>query len=235
MALATDLNYSSLQDVREEAGGQHSQKLVALTGATDGANVDFVASRSYIVDRNYDDVITPNEDVIVYDDDVPVTVSTVNTTSGAIRLSSAPATGSRMLVSYDYSPYNDVLINKRRNEAIDFVKRSLSGIIDYAKWETTDVPPTIQAVVRLYAGALILIRDIGLDVDTEESSKDGYKKLSTAKSMLKSYLEEVGGSAGSTARVGVSTKSDGNLFPRNTDLTNSALGSTTTEDFMRKD
>ena len=99
--------------------------------------------------------------------------------------------------------------------------------------DTTGVPPIVQTVVRIYAAGLILIRDHGLNTDTENSSKDGYKRLSTAKSLLQDYLDEVGNASGSAARVTVSSASDGNIFERNTDLSTWNESVSTTEAFMR--
>lgn len=240
MALAADLDYSSLQDIREEAGHQHIVKLETPSGAVNGSNTLFTVGRTYIVDRSYNDAIevaTASGDVIVYDDSVAVTVSAVDTTTGVIALGAAPATSSVMLVTYAYSLLSDIAVGKYRDQAIDFVHRKISGIIDYGAWtdagDDTGVPPIVQTVVRIYAAGLILIRDHGLNTDTENSSKDGYKRLSTAKSLLQDYLDDIDDAAGSTARVTVASRSDGNIFERNTDLStwNESVGAT--EAFMR--
>lgn len=232
MALATDLDYSSLQDIREESGHQHIVKLETPSGLVNGSNTVFTVGRTYIVDRDYDDTIdvaTASGDVIVYDDAVAVSVSAVDTNTGVITLTSAPATSSVVLVTYAYSLLNDTKVTKYRNEAIDFVQRKISGIIDYGVWEGSDVPPIVQTIVRIYAAGLILIRDHGLNTDTENSSKDGYKRLATAKSLLQDYIDEVSSASGSTTRVTVYSKSDGNIFTRNTDLStyNETVDSTT--------
>ena len=240
MAAATDLDYSSYQDIREEAGHQHLMKLETPSGTVNGSNTVFTVGRTYIVDRNYNDTIdvaTASGDVIVYDDNVAVAVSAVNATTGAITLTAAPATSSVMLVTYAHSSLSDAKITKYRDEAIDYVQRKINGIIDFGVWtdadDTTGVPPIVQTVVRIYAAGLILIRDHGLNTDTENSSKDGYKRLSTAKSLLQDYLDEVGNTSGSATRVTVSSASDGNIFERNTDLSTWNESVSTTDAFMR--
>lgn len=237
MAIATDLDYSSLQRIREESGHQHLSKLESLTGATDGANTVFYVGRTYIVDRNYNDeidVAAVDGDVIVYDDDVAVSVSAVNVTTGAITLGAAPATSSEMMATYAYSVLSDESVSQYRDEAIDFVHRKINGIIPYTEWETTDVPPLVRTVVRIYAAGLILIQDQGLNTDTEDSSKDGYKRLTIAKSLLDGYLSEVSNAPGSSARVSVASHSDGNIFYREPDL--DSYGPCDPVDyFMRKD
>lgn len=238
MALAVDKDYASYQDIREEAGQQAVSKLDTLSGVIDGSNASFYAKRTYIVDRDYDDAIGTGSgatDVIVYDDDVAVTVSTVNQATGEIVLASAPALGSSLLVTFAHSALSDTLVDKRRKEAIGYAKRRLNGVIDYSVWEASDVPETLKTFTRLYTAGLLLIQDQGLNVDTEETSKDGYKKLSTAKSLLMDYIDEIGNSSGSTSRVRTTARSDGNLFARNTDLTSFNETVDTTDEFMRKD
>lgn len=240
MAIATDLDYSSRQDIREESGLQHIVKLETPSGTANGTNKIFTVGRTYIVDRNYNDTIdvaSVNGDVIVYDDAVAVTVQSVDTTTGVITLASAPANSSAMLVTYAYSLLSDTKVDKYRNEAIDYVHRKINGIIDYGAWTDADdelgVPPIVQTVVRIYAAGLILIQDHGLNVDGDNSSKDGYKRLATAKSLLGEYLEEVGSSAGASTRVSVVARSDGNIFTRNTDLSTYNDSVSSTDAFMR--
>lgn len=236
MALAVDKDYASYQDIREEAGQQSVTKLESLTGVVNDSNAVFYVKRTYVVDRNYNDtldVATVAGDVLVYDDNVAVEVSAIDPTTGAITLASAPASGSVMLATYAHSALSSDLVDKRRKEAIAWAKRKMTGVIDYTIFTDSDLPEELKTFTRLYAAALILIRDQGLNADTDETSKDGYKKLATAKKILMDYIEEIAGSAGSTARASVSTKSDGNLFARNTDLSSYNESVDTTDQFMR--
>ncbi len=238
MPAVTDKDYSSYQDIREEAGHQHLNKLEALTGLANGSNTVYYAKRTYIVDSNYNDVLdvaTVSGDVVVYDDDVAVSVSAIDANTGAITLASAPAADSVILGTYYHSSLSDTKVDKYRKEAIDYVQRKINGIIDFGAWTDATIPPIVKTVVRIYAAGLILIRDHGLNADTENSSKDGYKRLSTAKSLLTDYLDEVSSASGSTARVSVSSKSDGNIFKRNTDLSSYDDSVSTTDEFMRRD
>lgn len=238
MALATDLEYSSLQDIREESGHQQIVKLETPSGLVNSSNKVFTVGRTYIVDRDYDDVVDvgTSGDVLVYDDSVAVSVASVDTNSGVITLTSAPATSSTVLVTYAYSLLSDTKVGKYRDEAIDYVQRKINGIIDYGAWtdadDSTGVPPIVQTVVRIYAAGLILIRDHGLNTDTENSSKDGYKRLSTAKSLLQDYMDEVGNAAGASTRVTATSTSDGNIFERNTDLSTWNESVSNTDAFM---
>ena len=218
MSLATDLDYSSYQDIREESGHQNLSMLETPSGLVNGSNTIFTVGRTYIVDRNFNDTVDVASDVVVYDDGVAVTISAVNVNTGVITLSSAPATNSEVLVSYAHSLLSDTAVGKYRDEAISFIQQRLDGVIDYSIWTDADIPAVIKTITRLYAAGLILIRDYGLNADTDESSKDGYKKLATAKSMLQDYIDNIADTPGSTSRVQAYARSDGNIFERNTDL-----------------
>mgnify|MGYP000927372675 FL=1 len=236
MAAVSDKDYSSYQDIREESGHYHLVKFEELTGLANGSNTIYYAKNTFIVDRNYNDVIdvaAVDGDFIAYVNDVAVTVSAVNVETGAVTLAVAPANGATVLGSYAKSALSDAKVDKYRKEAIDWAQRKLKGILDYTTWTDADVPATVKTFVRLYAGALILIRDYGLSADTEESSKDGYKKLASAKSILMDFINEIADAPGSSSRVVATGVSDGNLFARNTDL--STYNDTVSQDdsFMR--
>ena len=242
MPAVTDKDYSTYQDIREEAGHQHLNKLEELSGLKNGSNTIFYAKRTYIVDRNYNDTLdvsTASGDVIVYVNDVAVTVNAINAETGAITLAAAPANGATVLGTYYHSLLSDAKIDKYRKEAMGFIQRKISGIIAYADWTDSTIPAEIKTVCRLYAAALILIRDHGLNADTENSSKDGYKKLATAKSLLTDYLGDVADASGTLVRTSVSARSDGNIFRRETNLTDNAASvvdsTPDTEHFMRGD
>ncbi len=75
--MALDLDYSSYQDIREEAGQHHLVKTEIPSGVVDGTNTVFFVGRTYIVDRNYNDVIDvgiANGDVVVYVNEIAVEV-----------------------------------------------------------------------------------------------------------------------------------------------------------------
>ena len=224
--------YSSLQDIRSESGHQNLVKLEEPAGSKDGSNVVFTTLRTYIVDRNGTDDVTP-ADVIAYVDNAPVTVSGVATDSGAVTLDSAPEEGSKVLFSYAYSILSSTEVERYREEAIDYVTRRINGIVNFGEWTSDTIPPLVRTVVRIYAAGLILIRDHGLNADNENASKDGYKRLSTAKSLLNDYIDDISTGSGSTARVSAKGVSDGELFVRNRDLSTYNETKSATDAFMR--
>lgn len=235
MAAAVALDYSSLQDLREEAGLHHIEMGEALTGEADAANKYFYVSNKYVVDRDYDDALGPT-DVIVYDDGTAVDLAAtdpINAISGRIELLNAPAADSVMTADYGYSVASDALVIKRRAEAISWLQNKIRSTIDYTEWEGADVPDMLKTAIRLYGGGLLLIRDYGSSADTDLSSKDGYKKLDEARKILKDYLGDAADDSGSLGSNTVATKSDGNLFPRNRDLSSDHPSSSDDDYFMR--
>lgn len=235
MAAVTEKDYSSLQDIREEAGHQHLNRLEALSGLANGSNKDYYTKRTYIVDSNYNDTLDTGAsgDVVVYVNDSAVSVASIDGNTGKVELTDAPANGATVLGTYYHSSINDTKVGKYRKEAISYVQRKINGIIDFGAWTDATIPPIVQTVVRIYAAGLILIRDQGLNADTENTSKDGYKRLSTARSLLQEYIDESVDDSTSGSKASVSARSDGNIFTRNRDLStfNESVGDT--EHFMR--
>lgn len=237
MAAATDKDYSTLQDIREEAGLQHKLRYEELTGTANGSNKDFYTQNTYVVDRNYDDTLDTT-DVVLYVNGAAVAVDSVNATSGKIVANAAPASNAEVTADYDKSDINDTKVTERRDEAISYVQTKLAGIVDYEAWTDATIPARIKSIVRMYASGLLLIRDYGSGADIDEASKDGYKRLKWAKDEIADYLKDVANNSDSTSEVGFSTKSDGNIFQRETDLTNNSYpeGSVDSQEaFMRKD
>ena len=114
---AVEKDYSTLQDIREEAGHQHQKVQESMVGSANGSNAIFYVAKLPLVDHNYDDAVGIT-DAIVYDDGVPVTISAINADTGAITLASAPANGSVMKASYWYSTVTDTRVTGVRLEAI---------------------------------------------------------------------------------------------------------------------
>lgn len=187
--------YITRQDVREESGFQHVEENGSLTGILDGTNKTFMTEHKPIVDRNYDDV-TNVEDVTVYVDGAPAEVNILDPANGVIELVDAPAADSQISIFYHHSQLTDRYADEAIKQATGIVHRAFrsNGIttpFDTDNANHADYYPSIQFIVKLYSGGIGLIRDYGSSADTEETSKDGYKKLSTAKSELASLLESL--------------------------------------------
>jgi len=186
--------YITRQDVREEAGFQHVEENGSLTGILDGNNKVFMTEHKPIVDRNYDE-LTNAEDVTVYVDGAPADVNIIDFENGVITLVNAPAADTEnMHIYYHHSQMSDRYVDSVIAQATGIVHRAFksNGIttpFDTDNATHADYYPSIQMIVKLYAAGLALTRDYGSSADTEETSKDGYKKMSTAKSELTSLLD----------------------------------------------
>jgi len=221
-------HYATRQAIRKESGRQHRKSAERPSGVVDGSNKDFYVAKKYVVDRNDDDLFNTS-DVVAYVDGAAVSVTAVNADTGLITLAVAP-TGSQVVTAdYQFSELSDADIDEVRGEAEDWLTNRVKNYIDVTlfKWHlpvtdpvTVDnFPKTFSTIVKLYASGLILIRDYGSGADTDLTSKDGYKKLGVAKSMLSDWLAEFiddGGEGKKAAKAAV--KTDGNIFNRSRDL-----------------
>lgn len=185
--------YVTQQAIREEAGFQHVEENGVLSGVVNGANKTFMTEHKPIVDSNYDDTVTTS-DVVVYDDGTPVVVDSINATTGVVVLHAAPASESLMTILYHHSQMSDHYVDQKIDEATAIVHRALRSNGIATPFDSTDENqgvyyPNIQFIVTLYAAGMALTRDYGSSADTEETSKDGYKKMTTAKSELLSLID----------------------------------------------
>lgn len=221
-------HYATRQAIRKESGRQHRKSAERPSGVVNGVNTDFYTAKKYIVDRNDDDVLDPS-DVVAYVDGAAVPVTGVDADTGLIQLTTAPGNGTVVTADYQFSELSDADIDEVRAEAEDWLTRRVKSYIDVTAFTSrlpiTDpltpdnYPKTFSTVVKLYAAALILIRDYGSGADTDLTSKDGYKKLGVAKSMLSDLIAEVnedGSSVPAPARP--TGRSDGTIFNRTRDL-----------------
>lgn len=214
--------YITRQEVREEAGFQHPEENGSLTGAINGVNKVFMTEHKPIVGRRYINTISV-EDVTVYVDGSPVSLQTLDYENGVVTIETAPADDVALSIYYHHSQLSDTYVDKLIAEATGIVHRCLrsNGIsIPFDSENDNQAPyyPTIQMIVRLYAAGLALTRDYGSNADTEETSKDGYKKMSTAKKELMELcealkLDELIPSSGSEGSGGtVEVTNQGKIF-----------------------
>ena len=221
-------HYATRQAIRKESGRQHRKSAERPSGVVNGTNKDFYVAKKYVVDRNDDDLFTIS-DVVAYVDGAAVAVTAVNADTGLITLTAAPANGTVVTADYQFSELSDADIDEVRLEAESWLTGRVKGYVDVTVFVGTapgftpfvagNYPRTFSTIVKLYAAALILIRDYGSGADTDLTSKDGYKKLGVAKSMLSDWLAEFiedGGSGTKAAKATV--KTDGSIFNRSTDL-----------------
>ncbi len=235
-------HYATRQAIRKESGRQHRKSAERPSGVVDGTNKDFYVAKKFVVDRNDDDLFNTS-DVVAYVDGAAVPVDAVNADTGLITLHDAP-TGSQVVTAdYQFSELSDADIDEVRGEAEDWLTGRVKNYIDVTAftWHLPildpvvldNFPKTFSTIVKLYAAALILIRDYGSGADTDLTSKDGYKKLGVAKSMLSDWLAEFIEDGGEGKRAPKATvRTDGDIFHRNRNLGESHPSKD--DEFMRK-
>lgn len=215
------VNYITLKDIRVEAGMQNREHDQTVSGDVDGVNTDFYTNQTPLVDRGGDDLVTI-ADVTAFVDGSAVTISAIDTTTGLVRLTAAPALGTEVTLDYIWSPVDDDLMNDLRDEAQAWLNKRVKAYIDLTTVTAENYPPEWRTICRLWAGAMIIIRDYGSGTDTDGSSKDGYKKLGAAKSLLAEWIAEQSGSSDPTDEAltpqTANVVSDGNIFPRVTGM-----------------
>ncbi|MET3349038.1 UNVERIFIED_ORG: hypothetical protein ABID57_000707 [Arthrobacter sp. UYEF1] len=183
--------YETKQGILEEAGLSLKVLGETLTGSVDGSNKVFTTAYGYLTDANDDDTID-NTDVTAYVDGVAVNVSDVNEINHTITLQAAPTTGKVVTADYRYSNITDSYVEKIREEAEAWINEAMDGI-DSTPYTT--VPATVRKLTRQYAAANLLIREYGMNQNTDGTSKDGYNRLKTVEAALAKYIA-IGGSTG---------------------------------------
>lgn len=184
-------HYETKQAILEEAGLSLIVLGETLAGSVDGSNKAFTTERGPITDSNDDDSID-NTDVTVYVDGVSVPVAAVIETSRTITLVTAPAVDSTVTADYRYSNITDAYVEKIREEAEDWINSAMDAIdpVPYSP-----VPARVRQLTRQYAAANLLIREYGMNQNTDGTSKDGYNRLKTVQAALDKYIA-IGGATG---------------------------------------
>jgi len=232
--------YSKKQAVREEAGFQHIEDFIELSGTKDGVNRSFYVPSIPIVDNNRDDAVTI-ADVVVRVDGINASIDSVDAETGEIVLTTAPAADTDVTARYAHSQLVDEYLDEIIAEADSIINGAIGDFITTPLDAASKYFPTARLISRLYAGGLALTRDYGANADTEETSKDGYKKMSRAQVLLWGGTEdgvevvglvgEIKNEASSTKKGGVAkVRSKGQIFP-STDFNSEP--STSVDDFMR--
>lgn len=221
------VDYITLKDIRVEAGMQNREHDQTVSGDVDGVNTDFYTNQTPLVDRGGDDLITV-ADVTAFVDGSAVPVSVIDPITGLVRLQTAPNEGEGVTLDYVWSPIDDDLLTDLRVEGQAWLNKRVKAYIDMSTVTADNFPAEWRTIVRLWCGAMIIIRDYGSGTDTDGSSKDGYKKLQAAKDLLAEWISEQSGSTDpddhSKTPQASNVVSDGNIFPRSTDLANDFNG-----------
>ncbi len=218
-------HYETLQAILKEAGLSHAVYSESPSGTIDGSNKAFTVANKPLTDANGDDKVD-TEDVQAYVDGTPVVVEEVDARFGTITLTQAPTESADITIDYWYSNYELSEVERIREEAEAWINNRMKSVDPCAPYGTGDdpVPATVRNLCRRYAAALLLIREYGYNQDTEDTSKDGYRRLEAVKADLEAYAL-AGGECGESSDGGddgglgdISATSDGDLFGRFEDI-----------------
>lgn len=177
--------YESLQAILQEAGMSHPVLAETPYGNADGSNKAFTTQHKPLSDSNHDDEVTA-DDVLVLVNGSPAEIDEIDAAHGVIELVSAPEDGAIVTIEYRYSAISLLEATRLREEAQQWLDDIMKRAGDCAPYTSYDAlsqdsdkqpHPTVRAITRMYAAALLLTRDYGFNQDTELTSKDGFKKL----------------------------------------------------------
>lgn len=132
--------FSSLQYIRNKAGLQMVGRVESLYDSSrsepvegDGTTSVFYSEHAPLVDNNDDGSVTTS-DVTVYVNGTSVAISSIDAAQGKITLSSAPANGASLAVTYAWSPSSDTDVTLARAYAngivLSYVSKVYSTPID---------------------------------------------------------------------------------------------------------
>jgi len=207
------MSYVNQQTVRKEAGFQTIERKQLLAGVADNSNTIFYSDGTPIVDNNNDDAVTI-ADVIVYVNDIAVTVSAIDATTGKITLASAPAVDAEVRATYAHSQIETDDITEVIEEAQELVDGVVGDYFTVPLEDSSTFYKRARLITKYFASGFLLVRDYGAFADTEETSKDGYAKIEQAQKWLESLKSDLM-NENATARTNkASMKSDGKIFKR---------------------
>lgn len=177
------MSYVSPKAVLQEAGLWNRQVGDISSGTINGTNTVFTTTYKPLV-QNTDAGTVTEADVTAYVDGAPVTVASLNATTGALTLLVAPSADTVVTADYAYSAVAQSDVAGAIEEAEALIDEALSGV---ATIDSGDVPPTVRKIARYYAAGLLMSREYGLEAITEDTTKEGKRKLEQAEEWLADY------------------------------------------------
>lgn len=163
--------YVTLQSVREQAGFQFKERGEDLSPSTgDGSNKTFYvpSGKKPIVDKDYSGTPVGTPDIVVYANNVEVSVSSIDGDLGQVVLVSAPASGTPMTADWDWSNVEDDLVEEYLAEAHSYIQSRL-----YEKYSLplSETPSLIKLIEKKLAAGLLLDKEYSVGGDETEDSR----------------------------------------------------------------
>lgn len=199
--------YVTQQAVLQEAGLWHRELAEEPAGLVNGSNTAFTVAHKPLADNNFNDVVDAT-DVVLYVNDSPVIVASVNTLTGVVTANVAPANGAEVRVDYSYTSVQTDFVEDVIEEASEMVDGALTDVATVPY--TSTIPKTVRLITRVLAAGILLSREYGLQLD-EEAVKQGDRKIKLAERWLAAYVIRL--TASDTAGEGVvRSTSDRRIF-----------------------
>lgn len=158
-----------------------------------------------IISTAYGNIISKKTDVDqdVNKDDVSVYISgdefvvkEIDAENGRITLEDTEQTTQNAKVTYHYSPVMVSFAEVTREDVENRIRKKLSGMSGCECMKKADFKESLRMITRLWAAGLLQTKDYGYNVDSEETSKDGYRKINEAKSLLNELYDECAANCG---------------------------------------
>lgn len=186
------INFTSLHEIRREAGLVRQTTDNRVIGKVDGTNREFYANHAPIVDRNNDDIVT-TADVTCYVDGEVVIAQAVEAASGKVVLANPPERDAVVELAYEHSAADDTEVEKRRSNAQNWLRRRVKAHYNLNEVTSDNFPDAWEDAVRLRAAGMLQISDWGTNIDTDGSSRDGYQKIKLASQIIDEWIKDAGG------------------------------------------
>jgi hypothetical protein len=177
------MTYVSPIAVLQEAGLWDRQVGENLSGPVDGTNKAFTTQYKPLVQTTSGAEVT-SQDVSVYVDGLPVAVGSVDAPTGALTLVTAPSESSDVSGDYASSAVSHEDVAGVIEEAEDWIALELTNVFEVPD---QGVSPTLRKIGRFYAAGLLMSREYGLESVTEETTKEGKRKIQQAEEWLKQW------------------------------------------------
>lgn len=179
------MSYASITAIRQGAGMLKRVENETPSGVADGSNKDFFVEHRPMVDGNFDDNVDIS-DVMVFVNGINVSVASIVTGTGKVSLTAAPANSASVTIDYFFSPLTDEYIQTIQSQVDSWADSLLAA--EFKTPLSNEVPGVVVSACVMYGAGLILTGDWGSNADGELTSKDGFMKLKTAKTMLMDHV-----------------------------------------------
>lgn len=196
--------YVTPSAVLQEAGLWNQTIGETLSGTVNGSNKVFTTTYKPLVPRTSGASVS-TADVAAYVNGSPATVTAVDATTGAITLQTAPTTGQVVTADYAASPIDLSYVTDAIDEADEVIDDVMSAVVTTPY---TVVPKTIRKVARYYAAGLLMGREYGLEMLTEDTTKEGSTKIKQAEAWLDAYRARIESNNADTTAINVPRATD---------------------------